>query len=69
MNMIHRWRDRDVKRLLKATRDAGLVAQAIEIETQTGIVRVITAGDLQQTIQPEATLVETRRRSGVRRHE
>jgi hypothetical protein len=60
MNVTHRWRDRDVKRLLKVTRDAGLVAQAIELDAQSGIVRVITAGDQQvastgtTSIQPRA---------------
>jgi hypothetical protein len=53
MNVTHRWRDRDVKHLLKATRDAGLIAQAIELDTQSGIVRIITAGD--QQVAPTGT--------------
>jgi hypothetical protein len=59
MNTIHRWRDRDVKRLLKATRDAGLVPQAIEIDTQAGVVRVITAVG-QQVVLTGTTSIKPR---------
>ena len=56
MNVIHRWRDRDVKRLLKVMREAGLVAEAVEIDTQAGIVRVITAHNhTQQQESPKPT--------------
>jgi hypothetical protein len=54
MNVTHRWSDRDVKRLLKAPRDADLFAQAIELDTQGGIVRIITAGD--QQVAPTGTV-------------
>ena len=41
-NTIHKFKDRDVKRIIKASRLAGLVDADYEVDPSTGKVRIIT---------------------------
>jgi hypothetical protein len=47
VNMVHAWKDRDAKRLIKAARSAGLEPGqfTVELNTRTGLVRVVTHSD------------------------
>jgi hypothetical protein len=39
-NMLHKFKDRDVQRLIKAARSAGLDPAAIEVDPHTGRIKV-----------------------------
>jgi hypothetical protein len=39
-NMIHKFRDRDIQRVLKACRSAGLDPVAVEVDPNTGRIKV-----------------------------
>jgi hypothetical protein len=41
-NQVHRFRDRDIKRVVKAARAAGLNPDAIEVDTATGKIKVFS---------------------------
>jgi len=54
-NTTHAFRDRDVKRVIKASRAAGVEIDAIEVEPKTGLIRIIAGrpriGDQSGTAQ------------------
>jgi hypothetical protein len=41
-NRVHAFKDRDVKRLVKAARAAGLTPTAIEVDTKSGKIKVMS---------------------------
>jgi hypothetical protein len=42
VNKLHKFKDRDVKRVIKAARSAGLEPTGVEVNPVTGAIRVIT---------------------------
>lgn len=40
-NQIHAYKDRDIRRIVKAARSAGLDPVAVEVDPKTGKIRVI----------------------------
>jgi hypothetical protein len=43
-NQIHAYKDRDIKRVVKAARSAGLDPTAVEVDTKTGKIKVFSSG-------------------------
>ena len=43
-NQIHAYMDRDIKRVVKAARSAGLDPTAVEVDTKTGKIKVFSSG-------------------------
>lgn len=44
-NMLHKFKDRDVRRVIKAARSAGLEPTGVEVNPVTGSIKVITGKD------------------------
>lgn len=42
VNAIHKFRDRDIKRVIKASRAAGIEVDAVEVDPRTGRIRIIS---------------------------
>ena len=42
-NAVHKFKDRDVQRVIKAARSAGLDPVAVEVDPKTGRIRVISS--------------------------
>jgi hypothetical protein len=59
-NQIHQWRDSDVRRAIKLAREVGLAPTVLEINTQSGVIRVADANN---------TSVEVPRSPPVKRRE
>jgi hypothetical protein len=45
VNRPHKFQDRDIKRVIKATRDAGFNTQIVEVDTRRGVVRAIAGNE------------------------
>jgi len=43
-NAIHKWRDRDLKRMLKVAKSSGFEPTSIEVDIHSGKIRVSNGG-------------------------
>jgi hypothetical protein len=56
-NQVHKFKDRDIRRLVRAARAAGLTPTAIEVDTRASKIKVITGkpdiggGDLDEWLE------------------
>ena len=42
-NAIHKFKDRDVKRVIRASQMAGIEIDAVEVDPHTGKIKIITS--------------------------
>jgi tRNA A-37 threonylcarbamoyl transferase component Bud32 len=52
-NAIHKWRERDLKRALKAVRSAGETPSCVEVDPRTGRIIVNVVGEATHADTPE----------------
>lgn len=43
MNKVHTFRDRDLKRIVKAARAVGIDPTAVEVDTKTGKIKIFSS--------------------------
>lgn len=49
VNKLHKFKDRDVRRVINAARSAGLEPTGVEVNPVTGAIRVITGKTVEAT--------------------
>ncbi len=48
-NVVHKFKDRDIKRVIKATQQAGIEVNGVEVDPHTGKIKIITGkGEISQ---------------------